>query len=144
MTYADYAYYTGTFLGKAIAEADFPGLALRASLFLDYATMGRAKKKADLDAVKMACCAVAEVYNTIETAQALANKSLAESVTAISEGSGELQSESVGSWSQSYRSGGSSSAEALKASAAAQEQLMETARMYLAGTGLLRARGYMA
>ena len=38
MPYADYNYYTGTFLGDAIAEANFPRLALRASDFLDYYT----------------------------------------------------------------------------------------------------------
>ena len=35
MTYADYTYYTGTYMG-AVSENDFPRLVVRASSFLDY------------------------------------------------------------------------------------------------------------
>ena len=142
MAYADYEYYITAYLGTAIREADFPRLAMRASAFIDYATMGRAAKHADLDAVKLACCALADDYQTIETARTLANKSL--STAAVSGEAGELQSQSVGSWSKSYRSGGSSAKEALSATESAQAALMATAQMYLAGTGLLQARGYYA
>ncbi len=142
MAYADYEYYITAYLGTAIREADFPRLAMRASAFIDYATMGRAAKHADLDAVKLACCALADDYQTIETARTLANKSL--STAADSGEAGELQSQSVGSWSKSYRSGGSSAKEALSATESAQAALMATAQMYLAGTGLLQARGYYA
>lgn len=142
MVYADYSYYTNVYWGNSITEADWPRMATRASAFIDYATMGRAVKHAGLDAVKLACCALADDYQTIETARALANKSLS---TATSSGeAGELQSQSVGSWSKSYRSGGSSAKEALSATESAQAALMATAQMYLAGTGLLRARGYYA
>ena len=54
MAYADYTYYTDTFLGTAVKESDFPRLALRASSYLDYYTMGKAAKNAGLDALKMA------------------------------------------------------------------------------------------
>lgn len=140
MAYADYKYYITTYLGTAIQEADFPRLSLRASSFLDYYTQGRAAKNGELDALKMACCAVAEQYQTIETAQALAQKSLAVSLSA--EG-GELQSQTVGSWSKTYRSGGDSATQAAASAAAAQAALAAAANQYLVGTGLLyRGRGY--
>ena len=72
MAYADYRYYITTYLGTAIQEADFPRLSLRASSFLDYYTQGRAARNDGLDALKMACCAIAEQYQAIDAAQALA------------------------------------------------------------------------
>ena len=140
MAYADYEYYTTTYLGTAIQEADFPRLSLRASSFLDYYTQSRAVQNKNLDALKMACCAVAEQYQTIDTAQALAQKALNASLSA--EG-GELQSQTVGSWSKSYRSGGESAAQATASASAAQASLAAAANQYLAGTGLLyRGREY--
>ncbi len=138
MAYADYEYYTTTYLGTAIKKDDFPRLALRASSFLDYYTQGRAAQNSDLDALKMACCAVAEQYQSIDTAQALAQKSLSASL----ESDGELQSQTVGSWSKTYRSGGDSAQQALSSVQTAQAALGALAQQYLAGTGLLyRGRG---
>ena len=138
MAYADYEYYTTTYLGAAIKEDDFPRLALRASSFLDYYTQGRAAQNSDLDALKMACCAVAEQYQYIDTAQALAQKSLSASL----ESDGELQSQTVGSWSKTYRRGGDSAQQALSSVQTAQATLGSIAQQYLAGTGLLyRGRG---
>lgn len=138
MAYADYEYYTDTYLGTAIQEADFPRLSLRASGFLDYYTQGRAAQNSDLDALKMACCAVAEQYQSIDTAQALAQKSLSASL----ESDGELQSQTVGSWSKTYRSGGDSAQQALSSVQTAQAALGAIAQQYLSGTGLLyRGRG---
>ena len=142
MIYADYSYYTNVYWGNSITAQDWTRMATRASAFLDYATMGRAAKYPDLDALKMACCAVAHDYQTIENARVLANNSL--SAASNSGETGELQSQTVGSWSKTYRSGGSSAKEALSATEGAQAALMNTAQMYLAGTGLLRARGYYA
>lgn len=140
MAYADYAYYTTTYLGTAIAEDEFPRLSLRASNFLDYYTQGRASKNNGLDALKMACCALAEQYQSIETAQALAQKSMSTSLN--SEGSGELQSQTVGGWSKTYRSGGETAAQAIAARQTAQATLSSIAQQYLATTGLLyRGRG---
>lgn len=140
MAYADYEYYTTTYLGTAIKKDDFPRLALRASSFLDYYTQGRAAKNADLDVLKMACCAVAEQYQYIDTAQALAQKSLSASLE--SSESGELQSQTVGSWSKTYRSGGDSAQQALSSVQTAKASLASVAQQYLAGTGLLyRGRG---
>ena len=140
MAYADYEYYTTTYLGTAIKEDDFPRLALRASSFLDYYTQGRAAQNSDLDALKMACCAVAEQYQYIDTAQALAQKSLS---TSLESGeNGELQSQTVGSWSKTYRSGGDSAQQALSSVQAAQASLSAIVQQYLSGTGLLyRGRG---
>lgn len=138
MAYADYEYYKDTYLGNSITEEDFPRLSLRASSFLDYYTQGRAAKNADLDALKMACCAVAEQYQAIDAAQALATKSL---TAALSDSSGELQSQTVGSWSKSYRSGGESAAQAATAAASARSLLSAAAAQYLAGTGLLYRGG---
>lgn len=138
MAYADYEYYTTTYLGSAIKEEDFPRLAMRASSFLDYYTQGRAAQNADLDALKMACCAIADQYQYIDTAQALAQKSL----TASLESDGELQSQTVGSWSKTYRSGGDSAQQALSSVQTAQAAMGALAQQYLAGTGLLyRGRG---
>lgn len=144
MVYADYDYYSNVYLGTAISSDDFQRFAMKASTFLDYATMGRAGKHSGMDAVKMACCAVAEDYQTIDTARSLANKSLSVSLDAVSGGSGELQSQTVGSWSKTYKSGGSSASEAIGVTSNAQETMFSTAAMYLSGTGLLRARGYYA
>lgn len=138
MAYADYEYYATTYLGTAIKEDDFPRMAMRASSFLDYYTMGRSAQNADLDALKMACCAIADQYQYIDTAQALAQKSLSASL----ESDGELQSQTVGSWSKTYRSGGDSAQQALSSVQTAQAALGAIAQQYLAGTGLLyRGRG---
>ena len=50
MTYADYGYYFGTYMG-AVSEKDFPRLVVRASSFLDYYTQNQAKDNADKDEV---------------------------------------------------------------------------------------------
>jgi hypothetical protein len=59
--YADYTYYTGTFLGTAITSADFAALALRATAVIDQITFGRATDDTDNEtAIKNAMCAIAE------------------------------------------------------------------------------------
>lgn len=128
MIYADYTYYVSHFRGTLIAEDDFDAAALRASLFLDYYTMNRAKQQPELEALKLACCALAEEYHTILTAKRH------ESQTA----DGEMQSQTVGGYSVTYRSRGESLSEA---SAQAQNRLAAVARQYLAYTGLLYRGG---
>ena len=135
MAYADYEYYKDTYLGTAIQEADFPCLALRASSFLDYYTQGRAGQNQDLNAVKMACCALAEQYQSIDLARQAALHALQNSANAGE--AGELQSQSVGSWSKTYRSGGESAQQATTAAQAAQASLASVAAQYLSSTGLL-------
>ena len=140
MAYADYPYYKNTYLGTAIQEADFPRLALRASSFLDYYTQGRAGQNQDVNAVKMACCAVAEQYQSIDLARQAALHAPQNSATAGE--AGELQSQIVGSWSKTYRSGGESAQQATTAAQAAQASLASVAAQYLSSTGLLyRGRG---
>ena len=89
MPYADYAYYSGTYLGSSIAEADFPRLALRASAHIDRITFGRAATQTDaetVDKIKMATCAVAEELQTQDQ----------------SGGADALTSESQGGYSVTY------------------------------------------
>jgi hypothetical protein len=71
MAYADYTYYTGTYLGTAIASADFAALALQASAFIDQITFDRAAPivtaatdTATITKIKNAMCAVAEQMQT--------------------------------------------------------------------------------
>lgn len=108
MAYADYSYYVGEYLGKAIIQADFDRLINRATIYIDGITQGRASSYSSDDAVKMAACAVADAW--------LKN-----------EQGGELQSQSVGSWSRSY---------AVKAKSA-DSRLYDAAKLYLGATGLL-------
>ncbi len=67
MSYANYTHYSTVFLGNAIAEADFPRLALLASAHIDNITFNRAAAiitaddpDADVTAIKNATCAIAE------------------------------------------------------------------------------------
>lgn len=146
MVYADYDYYANSYFGRAISEEDFPRFALRGSQYLDYITMGKVRKlaavglseeSAALEAVKMCCCALAEQYQSIDAAQALAQKNLS---AAAADGA-EVQSETVGGWSRSYRSGGDSAQAAVQAAAAGKDALLSIARQYLANTGLLYRGG---
>lgn len=133
MIYADYEFYSGCYYGN-VNEEDFQRLAVRASSFLDYYTQSRVKNCADLYGVKMACCALVDRYKTIEAAQELAQKNL---TAGLASDSGELQSETVGGYSRTLRSGGDSSVAALKAASEAKNALASVAREYLAHTGLL-------
>lgn len=142
--YADYAFYTESFYGSAIAEADFPRLASRASDFLDYYTLGKATRvpegdTATLTALGKACCAVAEAMQEDDRNKALAAKALTEALTASG---GEIKSESVGSHSVSY----TTAADYSKTGAAQSQRDMraayaEIASVYLAQTGLLYRGG---
>lgn len=139
MEYADYDFYYDTYRGTASAE-EFCRLVVRASAYLDYYTQNRVKDHADLDAVKMACCALVDRYKLIEDAQELSQKNVA---AGLASDAGELQSESVGGYSRAFRSSGDSSLAALKAAEQARSGLADVAREYLANTGLLyRGRCY--
>ena len=121
MVYADYSFYKESYFGNFLEEEDFNRLSARASSFLDYYTMGKAEKNSGLVELKMACCAVAEHAKALES-------------VCKREAGEEKQSESVGSYSVSYRNGAETS-ESVRASMAA------VARQYLAGTGLLYRGG---
>jgi wobble nucleotide-excising tRNase len=137
MVYADMTYYTDEYLGALITEDDWARLAMRSSSYIDYITMGRAKKEVDKWKTQLAnaCCALAEQYLQVETAQKLAQKSLS---TAFEfSGNVEMQSETVGSWTKSYRSGGATAISAASAMTTAKTELYNIAAQYLATTGLL-------
>ena len=135
MAYADYTYYYSTYMGT-MSEEDFSRLAVRASSYLDYYTRDKAKENADLDAVKMCCCALVDVYKLIETAKELANKDMAAGLS-----SDAIQSETVGGYSRTMRSGGEGASSSLQAGLDAKKQLAATAMEYLANTGLLYRGG---
>lgn len=135
MAYADYTYYSGTYMGT-VSEEDFPRLAVRASSYLDYYTRDKAKDNAELDAVKMCCCALVDVYKLIETAKELANKDMTAGLS-----SDAIQSETVGGYSRTMRSGGEGASSSLQAGLDAKKQLAATAVEYLANTGLLYRGG---
>ncbi|MFM8321005.1 MAG: hypothetical protein ACKOC5_08840 [Chloroflexota bacterium] len=112
--YCDHTYYTGVFKGAAIAAADFPRLALRASEVIDQLTLDRAAAvvtaatdTATIDKIKLATCAVAEQIQ-------------------IGEQGGPVQSERVGSYSVTYA-----------AQHTQQQQLQAAVKRYLWNTGLL-------
>jgi hypothetical protein len=115
--YTDFAYYRDTYLGTAIAEAQFPALALRASAYIDQITFQRAAAENDTDTVdliKMATCSVAEeIQKTQESGD-----------------TGGIVSESVGSHSVTY-------AENSSARRSIEQKLLTAAALYLGGTGLL-------
>lgn len=108
MAYADYSFYIGEYNGKAIIQADFDRLIIRASSYIDSITQGRASSYSADDAVKMASCAVADAW--------LKN-----------EQGGDLQSQRVGSWSRTY-------ANKLESP---ENRLYKAANLYLSNTGLL-------
>ena len=136
MVYADYTYYSGTYMGT-VSEGDFPRLAVRASSFIDYYTRNKAADNADLDAVKMCCCALVDKYAVIEAAQALAQKNLANAAA----GDAEIKSETVGGYSRTLATGGESALSALSATDGARKLLAATCNEYLAHTGLLYRGG---
>lgn len=135
MIYADYDYYCNEYFGNSIKEADFQRLALHASQYIDYITRGRAR--ADIEEVKMCCCALAEQQQTIETAKELARASL----SAGAAGGAEVQSETVGSWSRSYRSTGEIAQAVAEIEENGKTAQLDIARRYLTNTGLLYRGG---
>lgn len=99
--YADYDFYLNTYFGNAIPEEDFPRLSTRASDYIRSMTRGLSDTVygADLEAVKKASCAIADVL-------------LDEEIMTASAFSGEqtVSSETVGAWSRSYVSSSFSAA----------------------------------
>lgn len=123
MIYVDGDYYANVFYGNKIAEKDFYSYALRASQFLDYYTRGKAKDNAELENIKLACCAVAECIFIGDSAVNNVNG---------------LKSETVGSYSVSYET----RKEKIETAQATRAECIAVAREYLADTGLLyRGRG---
>ena len=61
MIFADYNYYTDCYSGRTLTSDNFAFYIAKAGYFINYATMGRIGENVP-DSVKMAACAVAEVY----------------------------------------------------------------------------------
>ena len=113
--YADFTFYTGTYLGNAITSTNFPRLALRASAEIDKITFGRAAAETDLtiiENIKMTCCAVAEEIQALE-----------------SDGAG-ISSEKIGTYQVTYN-------DKSKAAQGEDQRFEGAARLYLENTGLL-------
>lgn len=117
MAYATYTFYTDTYLGTAIAEADFARLALRASSWIDRLTFQRAADDVDnTTALSMACCAIAEDVQRTEA----------------NGGDDAIQSETTGQHSITYAT---TSSKMLTAG----ETYQQSAALYLGSTGLMFA-----
>ena len=125
--YVDYAYYSTTYGGTAIATAEFTAYANRASAYIDYVTMDRAvalmslvspspEETALISKVKNAVCAVADQLH------------------AYSSDGGIIASESVGSHSVTY---------ADREKQTLTKKLSTAAYPFLAHTGLM-FRGFNA
>lgn len=94
----EYNYYLSEYKGNAIAEADFPRLSARAETYLT----GTLEADSTADGYKSAVCSVAEAWQENEQG-------------------GEVQSQTVGSWSCTYAVHGKSAA----------QRLLDAARLYL-------------
>jgi hypothetical protein len=117
--YADYEFYIDTYGGEAIDSADFSTLAIRASFMIDFFTLNRAEDVIDADtpaaqvqAIKLATCAVAEV------------------IQEVNDRSGRIQSEKVGSHSVTYTPTPTSSL-------SDDARMSRAAKRYLSNTGLM-------
>ena len=141
--YCDYTYYSVTYLGTAIAPADFPRLEMRAQAIIDQLTYGRAAYEmgdgitppnpdvdqinpidtqiptapdpATQDLIKMAVCAVADEFQRLDRAS----------------GNQEIASEHVGNNSVSYVA---NKTQMLSDDA----KFKRAAKLYLGATGLMR------
>ena len=108
MAWADYQFYTDSYLGVLVPEDEFDRLSARAEEFLCQATSARVLEHTGDTEVKMAACAVADEFYRQEHG-------------------GEVTSESVGAWSRSYASTGKSPA----------RRALDAAALHLGQTGML-------
>ena len=74
MAYADYEFYTTSYFGSVVPEADFPRLAERASDFVDTMTFDRLvdgppTNERSQKRIKKAVCSLAELMYQIELAE---------------------------------------------------------------------------
>lgn len=111
MAYADYEFYTTSFFGSVVPEADFPRLAERASDFVDLMTSDRLVDGLPTDErsqkrIKKVVCSLAEKMYQIELAEKNAtDAAVSDTSTAIGSGgstTGIVTSVSSGSESISY------------------------------------------
>ena len=112
--YADYTFYTETYCGSAVPEKDWPYASRRASALIDQMTGGRISYLESVpDAIKNACCAVADQLWQDEQ-------------------QGDKASETVGSHSVSYQNRDASQK---------KKRYYDAAKLYLMNSGLLYKGG---
>ena len=110
MAYADYEFYTTSYFGSVVPEADFPRLAERASDFVDLMTFDRLvdglpTNERSQKRIKKTVCSLAELMYQIELAEKNAINQASANVTDINVGNistGIVTSVSSGSESISY------------------------------------------
>lgn len=110
MAYADYEFYTTSYFGSVVPDADFPRLAERASDFVDLMTSNRLVDGLPTDErsqkrIKKAVCSLAELMYQIELAEKNAINQASASVADTNVGgksAGIVTSVSSGSESISY------------------------------------------
>lgn len=110
MAYADYEFYTTSYFGSVVPEADFPRLAEKASDFVDLMTSDRLvdglpTNERSQKRIKKAVCSLAELMYQIELAEKNAINQASANVTNINVGNistGIVTSVSSGSESISY------------------------------------------
>ena len=111
MAYADYEFYTTSYFGSVVPEADFPQLAEKASDFVDTMTFDRLvdglpTNERSQKRIKKAVCSLAELMYQIELAEKnAANAAASGASTTIGSGgstTGIVTSVSSGSESISY------------------------------------------
>ena len=111
MAYADYEFYTTSYFGSVVPEADFPRLAERASDFVDTMTFDRLvgglpENERSQKRIKKAVCSLAELMYQMELAEKNAtNAAVSGTSTALGSGgsaTGIVTSVSSGSESISY------------------------------------------
>lgn len=127
MAYADFTFYTTEYGGKAITSEDFQAMANRAAAYIDAITHNAAARVAghDLEMVKMANCALAEVFQD-------ESKLFSTSFSTDA----RVSSESVGSWTRSYASAKASSVDITLL----EQRKQEAVSIYLAPLGFFRLR----
>lgn len=110
MAYADYEFYTTSYFGSVVPEADFPRLAERASDFVDTMTFDRLvdglpTNERSQKRIKKAVCSLAELMYQIELAEKNAINQASTNLTGTNVGNikaGVVTSVSSGSESISY------------------------------------------
>lgn len=110
MAYADYEFYTTSYLGSVVPETDFPRLAERASNFMDIMTFDRLvdglpTNERSQKRIKKAVCSLAELMYQIELAEKNAINQASANLTDTNVGNistGIVTSISSGSESISY------------------------------------------
>ncbi len=110
MAYADYEFYTTSYFGSVVPEADFPRLAERASDFVDTMTFDRLvdglpNNERSQKRIKKAVCLLAELMYQVELAEKNAINQASANLTDTNVGNistGIVTSVSSGSESISY------------------------------------------